>query len=74
MSAQVDNQGWSLTDRVDVLLAQAEYERELDPELGESAAMMVLVGDVYVLREETVVIEDGWGKRRYTADLNEDPI
>ena len=73
MSALADVYDWTLGDRVDVLLAQAECERELDPDLGEDAAM-IYMGDVYVLREQAVIVEDGWGLRHYTEDLNSDPL
>lgn len=69
MSALIDNQSWSLNDRVEALLATAEYEQGL----GESSAM-VLVGDIYVLREEAFVIDDGWGSRHYCAEPGSDPI
>lgn len=73
MSALAEVYDWTLGDRVDVLLAQAESERELDPELGEDAAM-IYMGDIYVLREQAFDVEDGWGSRHYSEDLSRDPM
>ena len=73
MSALTEVHDWTLGDRVNVLLAQAESEREHDPDLGEDAAM-IYMGDVYVLREQAVVVEDGWGSRHYSEDLSRDPL
>ncbi|MDH5634158.1 MAG: hypothetical protein OEZ10_14400 [Gammaproteobacteria bacterium] len=74
MSAILEAQHWSLADRVDVMLALAETETEFDPELRGEDAAMIFMGDVYVLRDDPVVTEDGWGKRHYTADWGKDPL
>lgn len=58
---------------IDSLVRQAEAVCEQDAELCEAAAM-VLVGDVYVLREGAPVCEDGWGRRCYVCGTGKDPL
>ncbi|MFQ5936181.1 MAG: hypothetical protein ACE5LB_07230 [Acidiferrobacterales bacterium] len=64
----------SLVDNVQALIEQAEAVRDVDPAMGEAAAM-VYVGDVYALRETLQIAEDaGWGTRRYAGDFRDDPL
>lgn len=63
-----------LAGRVKALIEAVQGLREADPAIGE-AAEMVYIGDVYALRDEMQAADDAsWGKRRYTADLDDDPL
>lgn len=64
---------YGVVERMDGLVQQAETVCELDPDMCEAAAM-VLVGDVYALREDTPVCEDGWGRRCYVCGTGKDPL
>ncbi len=58
----------SLAERVNGLIRQAESTH---PEMHEAAAM-VYVGDIYVMREQTVPSKDaGWAGQQYTSEFPE---
>lgn len=62
-----------LLDRVGEMVTQAQTVCETDPDLCESATM-VLVGDIYSLRERLEDSDSSWGGRCYTCDPGQDPL
>jgi hypothetical protein len=64
----------SLVTQLQALIEDAENVREMDPAMGEAAAM-VYIGDVYALREVVQPTDKtGWGARPYAGQLGDDPL
>lgn len=62
-----------LVDRVRQMFSQTESICQGDSEIDEAAAM-VLIGDVYALREPIAEEKSGWGSRCYVCDAGCDPL